>query len=64
MGMRTRTGRRSRTRIELDLAGVSFDDATADVEAETGALADILGGEERLEDSVQTPLDRYPARCR
>src|SRR6187200_1845436 len=39
--------------VEGDLPAVTIDDdAPSDVEAEARALADILGGEERLEDAA------------
>src|SRR5215470_11715244 len=38
--------------VELDLAAVAADDLRGDGEAEPGALAALLGGEERIEDLV------------
>ena len=53
------------TRLDPQVAAVALDDdALRDVEAEAGALADRLGGEERLEDPLARAPAARPARCR
>ena len=51
-GSVTRNSVPLRPGVHVDRAAMALDDAARDVEAETGALADVLGGEERIEDAV------------
>jgi len=49
--------------VHIDEAAGLLDDAIDRRQAEAGALADFLGGEERLEDLVDD-LAGIPVRCR
>ena len=46
--------------VDLDVAAGLLDEAVHHAEAEAGALADLLGGEEGLEH----PFEQLPAACR
>ena len=50
--------------LDLDRAAVALDDAVDDRQAEAGALADVLGGEERVEDARQHLGAGCRGRCR
>ena len=50
--------------VEEDVAAGLLDDAVDRRQAEPGALADLLGGEERLEDLVHAPPAACRCRCR
>ena len=54
-----------RARVEAERPAVALlDDPARGVEAQAGALADLLRGEERLEDAVARPRPGSPARRR